>query len=68
MEGKQVYDCSTFHPDCPTYPIDIGGYPWLWCPDCKVLVNLQAVSAKFDRYAEACLKGARATRKAKFDV
>lgn len=51
MKGVREYDCSKFHPVCPGVTIvDVGGFPNLWCPVCRCLCNLEAVSPKFPSY------------------
>lgn len=47
MKGVRSWDSAVFHPDCAgVVPVDIGGFPHLWCPRCRVLANLEAVSTK----------------------
>ena len=61
MKGEQSWDTSLFHPDCDgVVPIDIGGFKYLWCPKCRVLTNLEAVSIKHQSLetAKLALKGA----------
>lgn len=56
MKGVQAYDCSQFHGTCSGIQVvDIGGFPHLWCPTCRVLSNLQAVAPKFENFDKACL-------------
>lgn len=47
MKGVQSWDASGFHSTCTgVAPVDIGGFKYLWCPQCRVLANLEAVSVK----------------------
>lgn len=53
-KGVQSWDCSSFHPNCKNViPMDIGGFAYLWCPDCRVLSNLQAISPKHEDWDKA---------------
>lgn len=54
MKGVQAYDCEAFHPDCNVVPVDIGGFSYLWCADCHVLANMQAVSYRCLHLDTAC--------------
>lgn len=54
MKGVNAYDTCDFHPDCQgVVPVDVAGFAYLWCPECRVLANLQAVSPKFEDYEKA---------------
>lgn len=47
MKGVQAWDCSTFHPGCLNVAVvDVAGFKYLWCPDCRVLANLDAMAVK----------------------
>jgi len=51
MKGVRSYKCGSFHPDCAGVTVvDIGGFPHLWCPRCRVYTNLEAVAEKHDDY------------------
>jgi len=51
MKGVAAYDCSQWHKDCPgCIPVFNGVGLWLWCPSCKQLCNLEAVSPKLDGF------------------
>lgn len=57
MRGANAYDCSHFHPTCVDVRVlELGGFAYLWCPTCRILANLQAVSAKLQSYADAKVK------------
>ena len=54
MHGVSSWDCSAFHPKCTdVYPVDIGGFKYIWCGNCRVLANLEAVSPKHQDYETA---------------
>lgn len=55
MIGVQAYACGAFHPNCPVIPVDIGGFAWLWCDNCRVLCRAEAVAPKYEDYDTACL-------------
>lgn len=60
MKGAQAYDCKGFHGSCPDVDVvEVGGIAYLYCRRCRVLANLQAVSPKFESYAEAALERTR---------
>lgn len=51
MKGVNAYSYAEFHPDCPGLQVlDSAGFLYLHCPDHKVVCNLQAVAARFQRY------------------
>lgn len=59
MKGVRSWRCDNFHPLCPgVTPIDIGGFAHLWCPQCRILVNLEAVGTKDKDYIEAKMTAA----------
>lgn len=44
---EPAYDCIAFHGECTlVIPINHGGALWLWCGDCRVAANLEAVSTR----------------------
>jgi len=54
MKGVRSWCSKDFHPKCQgVVPVDIGGFAHLWCPDCRVLANLEAVSIKDPTYSQA---------------
>lgn len=55
MQGVQAYDLSQFHngPHCRKEVLVIADVGYLLCNTCMVLANLQAVSPKFETWAEA---------------
>jgi hypothetical protein len=54
VKGVQAYDAREFHPICKdVQPIDIGGFAFLWCPDCRTLARLEAVAPKLQSHEEA---------------
>lgn len=58
MKGVQSWDTSEFHPDCVgVQPVDIAGFKYIWCPECRVLANLEAVSVKHQSIQTAKIKG-----------
>lgn len=58
MKGVQSWDTSQFHPACDgVMPVGIGGFKYLWCPKCRVLTNLEAISIKHQDYAIAKIAG-----------
>lgn len=61
MKGVRSHDCSTYHPECEgVVPVDIGGFANLWCPKCRTLTNLEAVSLKHEDYVQARLEKTKA--------
>lgn len=61
MKGVRSYDASAYHTGCEgVVPVDIAGFAHLWCPQCRALTNLEAVSRKHEDYSEAKLNRAEA--------
>lgn len=54
MKGPQAWDCKGFHDTCEgVIPVDVGGFKYLWCPRCRTLANLEAVSPKHTKVEDA---------------
>ena len=51
MKGINAYKIH-WHPTCDVEVVDIGGFAYLYCRDCGVLANMQAVSVKHITYEE----------------
>lgn len=53
MKGVRAWSLAKFHPTCKDVEVvDIAGFAHLYCRRCRVLVNMEAVSPKFDSYNE----------------
>lgn len=58
--ADNAYDCKEFHPACPTCTVlDLGGFTYLWCPTCRVLVNMQAIATRLS-YDQATISSTEA--------
>jgi hypothetical protein len=57
MKGSQAWDCGQFHGKCPDVRVvDIGGFRYLWCANCRVLANLDGVSPKIANLTDCCVE------------
>lgn len=56
MKGVRSHRFYDWHKACPgVQVVDIGGFAYLYCSDCRCLTNMEAVSVKDESYEDAKL-------------
>lgn len=51
MKGVRAWSFKEFHPNCKDIEVvDIAGFAHIFCHRCRVLINMEAISPKYEEY------------------